>query len=190
MVNAQGHILTFYQSHRKTINALAGHDCCKTVDRAQGSEWVDGILSTGRLHGVGFLKDRRCVNVALTRFKARLIVLLNVRCGIANPFWTALHRFLSYLGAVVHVGNIDGGAHQIEGAVAAVVGKAELRGVITVEQVRAAVKLENLKSIFDVYQLDVVGPLNSCALHGVLLCAELLAEPVRSTARPELLLCM
>ena len=62
--------------------------------------------------------------------------------------------------------------------------------VITVEQVRAAVKLENLKSIFDVYQLDVVGPLNSCALHGVLLCAELLAEPVRSTARPELLLCM
>ena len=28
------------------------------------------------------------------------------------------------------------------------------------------------------------------ALHGVLLCAELLAEPVRSTARPELLLCM
>ena len=58
------------------------------------------------------------------------------------------------------------------------------------EQVRAAVKLENMKSIFDVYQLDVVGPLNSCALHGVLLCAELLAEPVRSTARPELLLCM
>ena len=160
MVSAQCQILT-----------LAGHDCCKTVDRAQGSEWVDGILSTGRLHGVGFLKDRRCVNVALTRFKARLIVLLNVRCGIANPFWTALHRFLSYLGAVVHVGNIDGGAYQIEGAVAAVVRKAELRGVITVQQVRAAVKLENLKSIFDVYQLDVVGPLNSCALHGVLLCA-------------------
>ena len=160
MVNAQGQILTFYQSHRKTINALAGHDCCKTVDRAQGSEWVDGILSTGRLHGVGFLKDRRRVNVALTRFKARLIVLLNVRCGIANPFWTALRRFLSNLDAVVHVGNIDGGAHQIEGAVTAVVRKAEMRGVITVEQVRTSANVE-LKSIFDAYQLHVVGPLNS-----------------------------
>ena len=106
------------------------------------------------------LQDRRRVNVALTRFKSRLIVLLNSRCGIANPLWTALRRFLSNLDAVVHVGNIDGGAHQIEGAVTAVVRKAEMRGVITVEQVRTSANVD-VKSIFDAYQLDVVGPLNS-----------------------------
>ena len=63
-------------------------------------------MSVGRRWGVGFAADRR-LNVAFSRFKKRVVILLNNKEGIHNPFWNAFRQFTGRMGALIDVGVLD-----------------------------------------------------------------------------------
>ena len=84
-------IMSFYKSQQRKIAAyLADARHSVSVDGAQGSEYDGVILSAGRnwssWKSVGFLKDRRRVNVAMSRAKQKLIILLHDTLGKYEGF--------------------------------------------------------------------------------------------------------
>jgi senataxin len=61
-----------------------------TVDAFQGREKDFIIISTVRSEGLGFLKDLRRMNVAITRARHFLWVIGNSNCLNQNPTWKGL----------------------------------------------------------------------------------------------------
>ena len=69
-------IITPYSKQAKIIIRQEGSDDVLTIDKAQGSEFDNVILSIGRNHGRGFLSKKR-LNVAMTRAKYLLIIVVH-----------------------------------------------------------------------------------------------------------------
>ncbi|HRD58527.1 MAG TPA: AAA domain-containing protein [Ferruginibacter sp.] len=70
---------------------------CSTVDSYQGQEKENVFISLVRSNDeneIGFLKDYRRMNVAITRAKDQLIVIGDSACIGADPFY---HSFLEYV---------------------------------------------------------------------------------------------
>ena len=61
-----------------------------TVDAYQGREKDIIIISTVRTQNLGFLRDYRRMNVAITRAKHFLWVIGNQKCLKQDPNWNAL----------------------------------------------------------------------------------------------------
>ena len=61
-----------------------------TVDAYQGREKDIIIISTVRTNNLGFLRDYRRMNVAITRAKHFLFVVGNKNCLSKDPNWNAL----------------------------------------------------------------------------------------------------
>ena len=95
-------VFTFYNDQRRILQCGLPNGTVCTIDSDQGSEWEEGIVSVGRRHGIGFVADRRRITVAMTRFKRRLIIVLNNRMGKTNPFWIAFRLFAGNLGVMCH----------------------------------------------------------------------------------------
>jgi superfamily I DNA and/or RNA helicase len=78
----------------------------KTVDGFQGREKEIIIISTVRSndHGnIGFLKDLRRLNVAITRAKRKLIIIGNRETLIANPTYARLIEFVEKENVLVKI---------------------------------------------------------------------------------------
>ena len=101
----QPHVLTFYVKQSKILSRFIDPKRVKVIDSAQGSEFQCGIISAGRHDGKpGFLNDRRRVNVAISRFRDQLILVLNRRMLQASTFWKAMAAVWRSLGIIVDVG--------------------------------------------------------------------------------------
>ena len=95
-------IISPYKSQVRHIRRALGkikHKLClsgendieiNTVDAYQGREKDIIIISTVRSHGLGFLRDYRRMNVAITRAKHFLFIVGNKRCLSQDPNWNAL----------------------------------------------------------------------------------------------------
>jgi predicted DNA helicase len=78
----------------------------KTVDGFQGREKEIIIISTVRSNdygNIGFLKDLRRLNVAITRAKRKLIIIGNKDTLIANPTYARLIEFVEYENLLVKI---------------------------------------------------------------------------------------
>ena len=78
----------------------------KTVDGFQGREKEIIIISTVRSnpHGnIGFLKDLRRLNVAITRAKRKLIIIGNANTLITNPTYARLIEFVESENLLVKI---------------------------------------------------------------------------------------
>ena len=78
----------------------------KTVDGFQGREKEIIIISTVRSnpHGnIGFLKDLRRLNVAITRAKRKLIIIGNTNTLITNPTYARLIEFVESENLLVKI---------------------------------------------------------------------------------------
>ena len=101
----QPHVLTFYVKQSKLLSRSMDPKRVKVIDSAQGSEFQRGIISAGRHDGkVGFLNDRRRVNVAISRFRDQLILVCHRRMLQASTFWKAMAAVWHSLGIIVDVG--------------------------------------------------------------------------------------
>ena len=89
-------IITFYSKQRQNISLELQNQklstskiVVNTVDGFQGSEKDVILMSCVRsgAGGIGFLQDKRRLNVALTRAKKTLIVVGNMSTLKANPMW-------------------------------------------------------------------------------------------------------
>ena len=78
-------ILTFYRAQRVLVRDAfqrrQSPPSVITVDASQGDEFESVMVSVGRTHGLGFVRDRRRLCVALSRAKRRLIIVYNHRIG-------------------------------------------------------------------------------------------------------------
>ena len=100
----QPHVLTFYVNQSRLLSRCMDQKRVKVIDSAQGSEFQRGIISAGRHDGkVGFLNDRRRVNVAISRFCDQLILVCHRRMLQASPFWKAMSTVWHSLGIIVDV---------------------------------------------------------------------------------------
>ena len=85
-------VLTPYADQAKVLRQLLGNDFVKLIDSAQGSEFDCGILSLGRHDGkIGFMHDRRRMNVAISRFRDQLILLCHRSLLETCPFWSKMY---------------------------------------------------------------------------------------------------
>jgi hypothetical protein len=69
-----------YADEKKTDPLLCGMPEAITVDRSQGCEWALVILNTVRsgVDGLGHTRDRRRVNVAMTRARKGFVLVCDV----------------------------------------------------------------------------------------------------------------
>ena len=122
-----------------------------------------GLLSTGRNHGTGFVKDRRRVNVALSRFKDSVIVLLNDAIGRetadatyfneGQAFWMHLRQYACKLGTVIELGPIAN--EDVSEAAKTIVTFMLDRPAIPPSDMRESISEH--AEFFNNYQKDIVG---------------------------------
>lgn len=75
---------------------------CSTIDSFQGQEKETIIISLVRSNGensIGFLKDYRRMNVAMTRAKERLIIIGDSATLANDPYFESLLNYLEQIGA-------------------------------------------------------------------------------------------
>jgi len=109
-------VITFYKDQCRELNRLLGNNVCTTVDSSQGGEYDVGILSSGRCtatpSSVGFLSDRRRINVAMSRFKDCCVVFANECLGHyprgapSQNFWAHMRVLASRCGALLSLGDV------------------------------------------------------------------------------------
>ena len=71
-----------------------------TVDGFQGREKDVILFSCVRTNGIGFLKDERRLNVAITRARHACVLIGNVVCLRKNDTWSALVQHLNSNGVL------------------------------------------------------------------------------------------
>ena len=90
-------VITFYSAQRDRISALLTAQALSiavaTADSMQGSECEVVLLSAVRTDGVGFLSDRRRLNVALSRSRQLLVVFAQLR--VLNSIQSGVHLLQS-----------------------------------------------------------------------------------------------
>ncbi|XP_075591167.1 uncharacterized protein LOC142598087 [Dermatophagoides farinae] len=96
---------------RKSISTTFGFDASttnnidvNTVDSFQGREKNYVIFSAVRAqYSIGFLADKRRLNVALTRARLNLWVVGNVKYLCKNPLWSDLIKFCEEQNTIINV---------------------------------------------------------------------------------------
>jgi hypothetical protein len=94
---------------RSLNNKGLGKGVCDVVDGVQGIETDTVVLDLGRDHGVGFLRDPRRINVAMTRARKRLFVIAHAGLGYydfagsGHNYWHRFRRVCSKLEVIRHV---------------------------------------------------------------------------------------
>lgn len=88
------------------LGTKSEYDCLRgykisTVDAFQGAERDVTIMSCVRTDGIGFIKDKRRLNVALTRAKRHLIMVGCYRNLALNPVWGALLNKVKQCGKIL-----------------------------------------------------------------------------------------
>ncbi len=92
--------LPFFKPFRRLISV-------DTVDGFQGQERDVIVISLVRSNddgNIGFLRDLRRMNVAMTRARMKLIIVGNVRTMASNPFYRKLNSYV----AGIRVGDSEG----------------------------------------------------------------------------------
>ncbi len=98
-------IISPYADQVKIIQSMTPVEV-KTVDGFQGREKEIIIISTVRSndHGnIGFLKDLRRLNVAITRAKRKLIIIGNTNTLMVNPTYERLVKFCENKNLLVKI---------------------------------------------------------------------------------------
>ncbi len=98
-------IISPYADQVKVIQEMTPVEV-KTVDGFQGREKEIIIISTVRSNengNIGFLKDLRRLNVAITRAKRKLIIIGNKNTLITNPTYERLINFCEERGLLVKI---------------------------------------------------------------------------------------
>jgi regulator of nonsense transcripts 1 len=100
-------VITFYSAQKELLmskfpNSLSGTPEIASVDGFQGREKDFIVLSTVRAEEIGFLREYRRLNVAMTRAKYGLVICGNVHTMLASkdPTWVALLMHLHAKSAV------------------------------------------------------------------------------------------
>ncbi len=97
-------IITPYKDHEEYIKRRAGEIEVKSVDGFQGREKDVIILSLVRSNEeaeIGFLKDLRRLNVAITRAKRKLIIVGDAQTLTPEPFFTDLLGYIKDNGLLL-----------------------------------------------------------------------------------------
>lgn len=88
--------------HSADLKLLSGNISVNTVDGFQGQERDVVVISLVRANDkgqIGFLRDLRRMNVAITRARMKLIILGNVATLTRHPFYKKLHQYVEALNA-------------------------------------------------------------------------------------------
>ena len=111
---SQMHYVTFYGAQKRLFRRMLGNapqllKDCLTVDSSQGLDTDIEILSVGRQYGIGFLSDIRRYNVAFTRAKKLLVLVIHHNVVETwHPVWQVfrgLRHIAKYCNAYVFAGN-------------------------------------------------------------------------------------
>ena len=110
---------------RKLFDKYGNDDIpINTVDGFQGKEndiiflsCVKSLNSSGGKMGIGFLKDERRLNVAVTRAKFSLIVVGNIKTLNRNSLWNKMITYTKESGCVVNYSDRNGEIDLEEGEV-------------------------------------------------------------------------
>ncbi len=78
-----------------------------TVDAFQGSEKEIIILNTVRTSGIGFIGDKKRLNVAITRAKRNLIIVGSENVLATNPYWNFILSFTKEVGSLLSIQEIE-----------------------------------------------------------------------------------
>ena len=97
---AQVQHLRHLLKHRAALKPFRRAITVNTVDGFQGQERDIIVISLVRANDsgqIGFLRDLRRMNVAITRARMKLIILGNVATLTRHPFYARLHRYIATL---------------------------------------------------------------------------------------------
>ncbi len=103
-------IITPYKDHEQYIKRRTGEIEVKSVDGFQGREKQVIILSLVRSNEeaqIGFLKDLRRLNVAITRAKRKLIIVGDAQTLTAEPFFAELIDYIKDNGLFLKAGEFS-----------------------------------------------------------------------------------
>ena len=84
---------------------LRGQFTVNTVDGFQGQERDVVVISLVRANDegqIGFLRDLRRMNVAITRARMKLIILGDVATMTRHPFYARLYKYINSLNDGEH----------------------------------------------------------------------------------------
>ena len=130
----------------------------------QGNEADIICLDTGHNEGIGFLFDPRRVNVALTRAKKLLVILLNSSIDLRNAggsgqrYWQNLRQVLCNCNCLWHIGCIDNPDLQAEEIVTC------LRGAPTLQSDAVEKAFAAKQQFFNNYMFRVAGSILNAGL--------------------------
>ncbi len=176
-------LVSFYKAQNELLRRRTDTSVCAVLDGCQGREWEVGIISAGRVraswNAVGFLQDRRRVNVALSRFKKCCVLVVHsslgeygTRGGPAQQFWWRIRELARATSSLVSLGDVAG--FDVQDLARDIARRLKREGPLDETQVRQASQPH--AAFFKSYQVQVVG-----AMHGV---SEALESDDDAEARP------
>ena len=159
-------IMSFYRSQQKSIaQLLSRKQDSVSVDSAQGSDFQGAILSAGRnwctQRSLGFLHDRRRINVAFSRCKKKLIILLHNDVGKytkskPQKCWHSIRQVARRLKCELNIDEVT--RANLPGVVDQIKNFTTESNALTSRQVYQ--EFGDLAGFFNGYQLDRVGGLD------------------------------
>jgi superfamily I DNA and/or RNA helicase len=99
-------VITPYKDHEEYLKSLINGVEIKSVDGFQGREKEVIILSlvrANKFEEIGFLKDIRRLNVAITRAKRKLIIVGDGRTISSHPIYRDLLNYIKERGKYVYI---------------------------------------------------------------------------------------